>query len=449
MPLNCRNNRNCRNADSSAVQDLASLPVIRLLKEPVASLSELYNRYPKGEFGWIALVLNERTFAFWDIETERWALISGGSGSSGGVTSHTSLTNKNGDANFQHITSEQKSALANLINSGGSDRGIIDLGGGQPPGFPNSIIEPNVYLYGMSTRRGILIVSRSTVGSGQPFTVRQIMIEAGVVRERKGTTVNDQLTAEWTERPNLLSDNGGSGVTASALSIPEIRVSENNNVFFNESAGAGNRLFLEPFDLPDNIARLNPHIVARRARFIWGRNKVAKHTGQLGANKTKWCDVLVPNNSVYSRQRPLVRPLAIPLHPNTARAGGFLRFPNGQHGNIDTAQSLCEVFTHIRHNAGARIYTAALNANRSFNSSLFTHVRAGQAKQLHGTLGFCLRIDNPDFTRVAPNDWKGQNYQHIPRYLYGNVCRMFVTVRIQNNGNPSRDRISYSLKPQR
>ena len=55
------------------MQPLPNVGVLRYLKDPVATISELYARYPDGgEYGWFALCTDTNQFAVWDTETETW-----------------------------------------------------------------------------------------------------------------------------------------------------------------------------------------------------------------------------------------------------------------------------------------------------------------------------------------------------------------------------------------
>ena len=60
----------------TTAEQLSSLPLLQYLKEPVEALTDLYLRYPDGgEYGWLAFVYAEKTFAYWDIDRSAWALI--------------------------------------------------------------------------------------------------------------------------------------------------------------------------------------------------------------------------------------------------------------------------------------------------------------------------------------------------------------------------------------
>jgi hypothetical protein len=57
------------------------VPVLRYLKDPVRGVNDLYIRYPQGgEPGWFAFVFDSHTFAYWDQEKEKWALLSAATG---------------------------------------------------------------------------------------------------------------------------------------------------------------------------------------------------------------------------------------------------------------------------------------------------------------------------------------------------------------------------------
>ena len=62
--------------ENTDIQQLANIPVLKYLKDPVVSLSELYSRYKEGgEYGWYAFVFIEKTFAWWNSDKERWELL--------------------------------------------------------------------------------------------------------------------------------------------------------------------------------------------------------------------------------------------------------------------------------------------------------------------------------------------------------------------------------------
>jgi hypothetical protein len=55
---------------------LKGIPLLRYLKDPAAAVDELYGRYPRGgQTGWFAFVKNEKNFAYWDADAERWKLL--------------------------------------------------------------------------------------------------------------------------------------------------------------------------------------------------------------------------------------------------------------------------------------------------------------------------------------------------------------------------------------
>lgn len=58
------------------MNELENIPVLRLLKEPVAKLNDLYTRYADGgEYGWFAFVEEINTFASWDVANKQWRTI--------------------------------------------------------------------------------------------------------------------------------------------------------------------------------------------------------------------------------------------------------------------------------------------------------------------------------------------------------------------------------------
>ena len=126
--MNGSNNKN----QNTRTQGLEDLPVLRLLKEPVENLNELLVRYPTGgAYGWFAWVNSARTFAYWDTEDKTWKLMTA-DGDSGTIPSHThshaSLTGKNDEADYQHLTQEEKTTILNMVNSGGDGGGTTPSG---------------------------------------------------------------------------------------------------------------------------------------------------------------------------------------------------------------------------------------------------------------------------------------------------------------------------------
>jgi len=238
--------------------------------------------------------------------------------------------------------------------------------------------------------------------------------------------------------------------------IPEIRVSSITNTL-------GERLlYLEPFYLPENLRELNPTITVRRQRFIFGGAKQSANNPEgRGASKNKWCDV---NPSVginiYPPQKPILAPLEVPLNAPQATNGQFLKFPNN--GNpITTEKDMCQAFFHfvdfgqsqgVQHGS----YQMGIKTKGNFSGAkdLVYSTHPGESHRFHGTLGFCLRIDNPAFREVlalydlTPETWRGANYNLVPRYLYGKVCRMFMSVFFRNDGYQTYE-LTYSLKPKR
>ena len=58
---------------------LNNIPVLRYLKDPATIIDELYERYPLGgEYGWYAFITSKQTFAYWDTDNSKWALLSEG-----------------------------------------------------------------------------------------------------------------------------------------------------------------------------------------------------------------------------------------------------------------------------------------------------------------------------------------------------------------------------------
>ena len=55
------------------MQPLPNVGVLRYLKDPVATINELYARYPDGgEYGWFALCTDTNQFAVWNTATGKW-----------------------------------------------------------------------------------------------------------------------------------------------------------------------------------------------------------------------------------------------------------------------------------------------------------------------------------------------------------------------------------------
>ena len=62
-----------KNKSEESIKELMRLPLLRLIKEPVNSVSELYVRYPNGgEYGWFAFVYDDATFYYWDVNRHEW-----------------------------------------------------------------------------------------------------------------------------------------------------------------------------------------------------------------------------------------------------------------------------------------------------------------------------------------------------------------------------------------
>lgn len=66
---------------------ISDIPLLRYLKDPVATVSELLARYPEGgEYGWFCIIQSENKIAWWNdsVTPARWQLLGGGGGSIGG-----------------------------------------------------------------------------------------------------------------------------------------------------------------------------------------------------------------------------------------------------------------------------------------------------------------------------------------------------------------------------
>ena len=62
-----------RHNHCTPIQELPNVGALRYLKDPVSTISELYNRYPDGgEYGWFALCTDTNQFAVWNTETNKW-----------------------------------------------------------------------------------------------------------------------------------------------------------------------------------------------------------------------------------------------------------------------------------------------------------------------------------------------------------------------------------------
>lgn len=58
---------------------LNAIPILRYPKEPVVYIEDLYKKYPQGgEYGWYAFVMTAATFAYWDVHSKDWKLLSAG-----------------------------------------------------------------------------------------------------------------------------------------------------------------------------------------------------------------------------------------------------------------------------------------------------------------------------------------------------------------------------------
>ncbi len=70
----------CTKKEPSTIPGLERIPVLKYLKEPAGSIGELYERYPDGgEYGWFAFVYALKSFAYWEPDTKKWALLHLGS----------------------------------------------------------------------------------------------------------------------------------------------------------------------------------------------------------------------------------------------------------------------------------------------------------------------------------------------------------------------------------
>lgn len=70
----------CQTPQVVEIPGLNKIPLLKYLKEPVAYREELYARYPSGgEWGWFAFVYSLKSFAYWEPQTEEWALLHLGS----------------------------------------------------------------------------------------------------------------------------------------------------------------------------------------------------------------------------------------------------------------------------------------------------------------------------------------------------------------------------------
>ena len=68
-----------KNLGTDFAQAVNKIPVLRFQKEPVTHIEELYIKYPQGgEYGWYAFVKVAGTFAYWDINSKTWELLSQG-----------------------------------------------------------------------------------------------------------------------------------------------------------------------------------------------------------------------------------------------------------------------------------------------------------------------------------------------------------------------------------
>jgi len=62
------------------IPGLDRIPILKYLKEPAIYKEELYARYPSGgEYGWFAFVYSLKSFMYWDIAANEWALLNLGS----------------------------------------------------------------------------------------------------------------------------------------------------------------------------------------------------------------------------------------------------------------------------------------------------------------------------------------------------------------------------------
>lgn len=77
MAYNCPDDKN--NVSANQAEALNKIPLLRYQKDPVLHKDDLWIKYPQGgEYGWYAFVMTAATFAYWDIHSKDWKLLSAG-----------------------------------------------------------------------------------------------------------------------------------------------------------------------------------------------------------------------------------------------------------------------------------------------------------------------------------------------------------------------------------
>ena len=66
----------CPPIEKIGIPGLDKIPIMRYLRDPVVRFNDLYELYPEGgEYGWFVFVHDEKTFAYWDADENRWSLL--------------------------------------------------------------------------------------------------------------------------------------------------------------------------------------------------------------------------------------------------------------------------------------------------------------------------------------------------------------------------------------
>lgn len=180
--------------------DIIDIPLLQLLKSPVGTMVELKDKYPIGKKGWFAFVVQEKTFAFWDINTKTWDLI------------------KNGtvvDPGSPNEPGNEFSILTLTVNS------ITDLN-------RISLVDGIYNIAGALS--GTLIVTNTYSSSGTLLYVLQTYFDTNSIQVRKIVISNPQLYPNW--KVQLFSN---TEVLDSNVFNTDFHVVETNG--FNNSTG--------------------------------------------------------------------------------------------------------------------------------------------------------------------------------------------------------------------
>ena len=237
---------------------------------------------------------------------------------------------------------------------------------------------------------------------------------------------------------------GGGGTTPSAsLQIPNIRVS----TVKQGNTRQPDRLMVEPFFMPAELAGLNPRIVVLRRRAIKGTFTRRNVFGRHKRCKRKWCYVeprhtRSQQGTVYATIRELRQRLSIPISKlsissaNTGTGnfrperGLLLFFNNADSAGIRTIADFGALFTAVTSKG------IGLNTRGTFRNKDFKTVTPTTKAGVRGIIGFALEVDNPD----RGNSTRGDSSR--PKFLRGAVCEMLLSVNFVHGRH-----IYFSLVP--